>query len=73
MWSVYLFLNPLIAGFFTNFGLMREQIVTQRSMGRDRPTLLGIHDYKKDKFQGRDNSSLARVKNIYFIILISNN
>ena len=50
--------NPLSARIFTDFELrLLESRVLHK--GAWVATLLGVQDYKKVKFQGRDNSSLA--------------
>ena len=47
--------NPLSAGFFTDYGRYQRAERYTREHG----TLLGVQEYKKVKFPGRDNSSLA--------------
>ena len=54
--------NPLAARIFTDFGLrLLEGRVLHKGawVATLLGTLLGVQDYKKFKFPGRDNSSLA--------------
>ena len=48
-------INLSSAGIFSDFGLLHKGAWVAMLVG----SLLGVQDYKKVKFPGRDNSSLA--------------